>query len=187
MCDFFEWKRGDDERDEAFQSFRIALTKQFNTKYGTDVDDLAAWQSLCVRLGIDPVPSKIKQCREVYPYYRQNHDARIDTRYPQIVTGTHVNLVDLVDNSATLRIFSSVEELSSYSRSSGKIFPREMAYAGELLRYLLRHIMDPSRDSRRGESGQRGQRGRGRGGRGRGTRGGGRSRRGRGRGDRHVS
>jgi len=82
----------------------------------------------------------------------------------QIVTNTHVNLVDLVDNSGTARIFGSVEELSTYTRSTGKIFPREMAYAGELLQYLLRHIMDPSKDSRRG-SGRRGQRGRGRGGR----------------------
>jgi hypothetical protein len=83
----------------------------------------------------------------------------------QIVTTTHVNLVDLVRNSGTARIFSTVEELSAYTRSTGKIFPSEMAHAGELLRYLLRQIMDPSKDSRRG-SGRRGQRGRGRGGRG---------------------
>ena len=84
----------------------------------------------------------------------------------QIVTSTHVNLVDLVDNG-TVRIFNSVEELSNYSKKEGKIFPLEEAHAGELLRYLLRHIMDPSKDSDRG-AGRRGQHSRGRGGRGRG-------------------
>ena len=96
----------------------------------------------------------------------------------QIVTSTHANLVDLVGNG-TVRIFNSVEELSDYTRTEGKIFPREEAYAGELLRYLLRHIMDPSKDSRRGP-GRRGQRSRGGGGRGagrgRGGRGAGRGR-----------
>jgi hypothetical protein len=65
MCDHFGWARDDDDREDAFQSFRIALTKEFNKKYGTDLNNLAAWQKLCVRLGIDPVPAKIKQCREV--------------------------------------------------------------------------------------------------------------------------
>jgi hypothetical protein len=65
MCDYFDWGRDDEDREEAYQSFRIALTKQFNTKYGTDFNNLPAWQSLCERLGVNPVPSKIKQCREV--------------------------------------------------------------------------------------------------------------------------
>jgi len=65
MCNHFHWNRYDEDREDAYQSFRIALTKEFNNKYGTDVDDLAAWQSLCVRLGVDPVPEKIKQCRQV--------------------------------------------------------------------------------------------------------------------------
>jgi hypothetical protein len=65
MCDHFDWDRDDVDRDDAFQSFRIALTEEFNTKYGTDANSLAAWQLLCVRLGVDPVPAEIKQCREV--------------------------------------------------------------------------------------------------------------------------
>jgi len=87
-----------------------------------------------------------------------------------------VNLVDLVANSGDVTIFSSVEELSEYSRTEKKIFPREDAHAGELLSYLLRHIFDPSKEARRG-SVRRGQRNRGKVGRGAG---GGQSRGGRG-------
>jgi len=65
MCKHFHWDRDDEDQEEAYQAFRIALTKEFNNKYGTDVNELAAWQSLCVRLGVDPIPEKIKQCRQV--------------------------------------------------------------------------------------------------------------------------
>ena len=78
MRDHFQWDRGDDDHDSAFQSFRIALTEEFNTKYGTDANNLAAWQLLCVRLGVDPVPAKIKQCREACSHCHQSHYARTD-------------------------------------------------------------------------------------------------------------
>lgn len=69
--------------------------------------------------------------------------------YLQIVQQTHVNLVDLVDTPTThrrIRLFSSVEELSEYSLRTRKIFPKENAKAGGLLRFLLRHIMNPEQD-----------------------------------------
>jgi hypothetical protein len=65
MCDNFDWGCDNEDCEEAYQSFQIALAKQFNAKYGTDFNDLAAWKSLCEDLGIDPIPSEIKQCREV--------------------------------------------------------------------------------------------------------------------------
>ena len=79
---------------------------------------------------------------------------------------THVNLVDLVDGGVA-RVFSSEQELSSYTISTGKFFPSENAYAGDLLRHLLRHIFHPRSEMARGHG--RGQRrgNRGRGGRGR--------------------
>jgi hypothetical protein len=40
-------------------------------------------------------------------------------------------------------VFVSEMQLSEYTKSTGKFFPRDNAYAGGLLRYLLRHIMDP--------------------------------------------
>lgn len=84
------------------------------------------------------------------------------TQHNQIVLATHVNLVDMVGNSGPVTKFDTVQELSDYTKDNGKYFPKEVAYAGELLRYLLRHILNPSQDRRRGQNGNRGQRGRGR-------------------------
>lgn len=43
-------------------------------------------------------------------------------------------------------MFESERDLSQYTISTGKFFPRENAYAGGLLRYLLRHILHPRDD-----------------------------------------
>ena len=71
--------------------------------------------------------------------------------YPvrQIVTRTHVNLVDLVTNHpGRARVFESEEQLSRYTRLNKRFFPKENAYAGDLLRYLLRHILNPDPERR---------------------------------------
>lgn len=59
------WKRDDPAQEDAFQQFRGALVQQFNYNYGTDADDLGAWQRLCGVLGITPVPDTLKEAREV--------------------------------------------------------------------------------------------------------------------------
>ncbi|KAF8880357.1 hypothetical protein CPB84DRAFT_1632391, partial [Gymnopilus junonius] len=127
LCSFFGWSRGDANREDAYKSFRIALTKQFNTVYGTDAESLESWQLLCAKVGAHPVPNSLKKCRE-------------------IITNTHVNLVDLVQPGGVVTKFATVDELSAYSRSEGKIFPKEDAYAGGLLKELLRHILSPELD-----------------------------------------
>ena len=56
---------------------------------------------------------------------------------------THVNLCDLLDSAdrrGRAEIFDDVEELRRYTLESGKIFPKEEAYAGGLLKFLLREI-----------------------------------------------
>lgn len=58
----------------------------------------------------------------------------------------HVNLVDLVDSFGTrekARIFPTVVDLSKYTIAHKKFFPRDNAHAGSLLRFLLRHILNP--------------------------------------------
>lgn len=55
----------------------------------------------------------------------------------------HVNLIDLVDNQrngASVTIFPNVKELREYTIENGKFFPKEHAYAGGVLRFLLREI-----------------------------------------------
>jgi hypothetical protein len=68
-----------------------------------------------------------------------------------MVKATYVNLVDLVHvpNSAErLVLFDSEDALSRYTKETGKWFPRENAYAGGLLKYLLRDIVIPGTRSR---------------------------------------
>ena len=65
MCDFFGWEKGDTERDTARESLKDAVTMQFNSIYGTDVNDLKTWRNLCQVLGIDPIPEGLKACRDV--------------------------------------------------------------------------------------------------------------------------
>jgi hypothetical protein len=63
------------------------------------------------------------------------------------VKRTHVNIVDLLDTSNTgqrVRVFDSVQKLSDYTKKTAKYFPKENAYAGGVLKFLLREILDPS-------------------------------------------
>ena len=56
---------------------------------------------------------------------------------------THVNLSDLLDTTlqdTRVHVFASEEELREYTLETRRIFPKEDAYAGGLLKYLLRQI-----------------------------------------------
>ncbi|KAI9776599.1 MAG: hypothetical protein M1839_009503 [Geoglossum umbratile] len=60
------------------------------------------------------------------------------------VKETHVNLVDLVERARSgkrVKVFPDLEELREYTISTGKFFPKENAYAGGVLKYLLREIL----------------------------------------------
>jgi len=65
----------------------------------------------------------------------------------QIVENTHVNLVDLTDSftsGESVTIFKSEGALSKYTIDNGLYFLKENAHAGNLLKYLLQHIHNPS-------------------------------------------
>ncbi|KAG8769068.1 hypothetical protein FRC12_005190 [Ceratobasidium sp. 428] len=118
-----QWQKGIN-RKEALVGYKLALVLQFNDTYGTDQNDLASWQNLCRALGIEDIPDELSGCKK-------------------IVKGTHVNLVDLVDMPNTrqpIRRFEDVAALRKYSRKKKKIFPRDEAKAGGILKYLLRPI-----------------------------------------------
>ena len=65
LCDESGWDREDPDRKAAHQDFKAALVQQFNAVYGTDVNDIGAWQNLCHVVRIDPVPEDLHACREV--------------------------------------------------------------------------------------------------------------------------
>ncbi len=67
MCDFFDWDRDDPERGEAHDSFKTALVLQFNSLYGTEVDDLQSWRGLSLALEIFPLPEDLKKAKKVNP------------------------------------------------------------------------------------------------------------------------
>ncbi|KAG9090987.1 hypothetical protein FS749_000156 [Ceratobasidium sp. UAMH 11750] len=130
MCDKF-WPNREDKdnpkRQEARDGFRDALTQQFNAIYGTNKKSLTAWQNLCDVLQLADIPDNLKECRE-------------------LVQSTYVNIVDLVDVPVTqipVEHFGGEQELSDYTKRTGKYFPKENAYAGGLLRFLLRQIDEP--------------------------------------------
>ncbi|KDR71048.1 hypothetical protein GALMADRAFT_254207 [Galerina marginata CBS 339.88] len=133
LCWAMDLEPHTDERTEAYDDFTDALTQEFNLTFGTDVDSITSWQALCARIGISPIPETLEECR-------------------QVVMSTHVNLVDLTTKSCAIEIFNSVKQLSEYTIDSRKIFPSHSAHAGSLLRFLLRHIFNPERDSGRGRS-----------------------------------
>jgi len=132
----------DPQRRELREGFKDALVQEFNARFGTDGNDLSNWQNLCRVLRIDPVPDSIQACR-------------------QCVWDTHVNLVDLVDSARTgkpVKLFESLAELRKYTLRTKKIFPKENAYQGGLLKELLREIINTYFGRRRNGSAKRKER-----------------------------
>ncbi|KAH7377615.1 hypothetical protein BKA66DRAFT_422029 [Pyrenochaeta sp. MPI-SDFR-AT-0127] len=131
MCDFFNWERSDERKRAAHDDFKTAMVHTFNTLYGTDADDIDAWHKLCVALDISPLPVNLQECRKA-------------------VQKVHVNLVDLVDSRGEqIEVFDSLEDLQDYTIETGKFFPKESAYAGGVLKALLREILRSPNKSRR--------------------------------------
>ncbi|QRV85704.1 hypothetical protein RhiJN_13722 [Ceratobasidium sp. AG-Ba] len=122
------WKKGID-RPQTLKNYKLALVLQFNDTYGTDQNDLGSWQNLCRAVGIENAPDTLSACKKA-------------------VTKTNVNLVDLVDMPNTQKPvtrYETVKQLSKYTKKHGKIFPRDEAKAGGILKYLLRQLFGPAR------------------------------------------
>jgi len=72
----------------------------------------------------------------------------------KLIRGTDVNLIDLVNggrNNGKVKTFPMAQKLSDYTLDEEKTFPRKNIHAGDLLKYLLRHIANPNQDDRRGK------------------------------------
>lgn len=63
MCQSFKWKKG--EKKKPYQDLEKAMVKQFNSLYGTNVDDIGSWRKLCQVLEIFPIPEELEACRKV--------------------------------------------------------------------------------------------------------------------------
>ncbi|CAE6473717.1 unnamed protein product [Rhizoctonia solani] len=132
MTKQFRWNsKGTLEQQAKFRAAREnvdrASVHQFNEIYGTDVDDHAAWQKIFEILRMGKAPKRIGACKRRVREY-------------------HANLCDLVHNHARgkgTKRFRSAEELRDYTIRTGKFFPQKHADAGGLLRFLLRHLLNP--------------------------------------------
>ncbi|KAJ7232324.1 hypothetical protein B0H12DRAFT_1029036, partial [Mycena haematopus] len=128
LCHLYGFRRGDPDADAAYAGYQIAMTKAFESFFGTDVNDLGTLQSLCRVLELDPIPDTVWGCQSA-------------------LRAVYVNIVDLIDwaNSASEtkrppRKFDSLEELASYTRWTEHFFPQSRA-EGRLLEFLLKHVL----------------------------------------------
>ncbi|KAH8995429.1 hypothetical protein EDB92DRAFT_204477 [Lactarius akahatsu] len=125
LCKAYHWKRKDPKREAAREKFHFAMKKEFDHLYGSDEKDINNWLKLCFVLRIDPTPDTLQKCRTA-------------------VRSKHVNLVDLVHGSKKeVQIFETEKELSKYTIATKKIFPKEDAKDGDVLRDLRRQIFAP--------------------------------------------
>ncbi|KAI1464573.1 uncharacterized protein F4812DRAFT_467163 [Daldinia caldariorum] len=125
LCKHYRWERDSSERRQAHDQFRDAMISEFGRIYGNDSTSLSSWQKLCQVLRIKRIPDTVADCL-------------------QKVLAVHVNLVDLVDCQRTgrrVKLFSSLEDLRNYTKSTKKFFPLDEAKAQGPLRYLLREIL----------------------------------------------
>jgi len=65
LCNSQGWGRHTKERKVAYRAYGDALSQTFNDVYGTEVDDLRSWQTLCEVIEIKPVPNVLKDCQDV--------------------------------------------------------------------------------------------------------------------------
>ncbi|KAJ3850370.1 hypothetical protein EV368DRAFT_45453 [Lentinula lateritia] len=122
MCRSYGWRPDSEEKKQALEGVRDAIALQFNAFYGSDANSLNGWHSLYRALQVQDIPDTVKGCKEG-------------------IKTIHVNICDLVDHKEDVPTkFPSEAALAQYSRDSGKIYPRENAHAGGLLRSLLRQI-----------------------------------------------
>ncbi|TEB23876.1 hypothetical protein FA13DRAFT_1739675 [Coprinellus micaceus] len=129
LCRTRGWKREDSDRADAYINWSDAMANQFGAKFGVDMGDLGAWQRLCARIEINPIPDVLEEARE-------------------LVFNSHVNLVDLVGEGRVTK-FPTERALSVYSKKKRKIFPSDSLAAGDILTALLRYIYFPPPESSR--------------------------------------
>ncbi|KAG8220562.1 hypothetical protein J3R82DRAFT_3295 [Butyriboletus roseoflavus] len=150
-----QWDKNSTALTVARVEFNDALVQEFNFIYGTD-SDLAAWQNLCEAIDILPIPDNIEECQKVSP--ARVEQAQIADTYLKRVWDAHVNIVDLLESARTgtrVQQFTTLEELRVYTKQQGKMFPKESAYTGGLLKELLREIINEYFGKRRNGSAKR--------------------------------
>ncbi|KAF5567792.1 hypothetical protein FPHYL_3077 [Fusarium phyllophilum] len=151
MCDHFSWS--DDEATEPWYNFRIALIEEFNYVFGEDEKDLQNWKKMFKIIGLSE-PTSLSEAHTVMRPTRVNL----------------VDMLQSTRTGEKVQHFETLEALSRYSYKTPnefhddgafrdnklfrnhralwfnngkyptKVFPKDDAYAGGLLKMMLREI-----------------------------------------------
>jgi hypothetical protein len=65
LCKEYRWDKDGPHKKYARRKFNLAMKQEFDTLYGSDVNDINNWHKLCYILRIDPVPNTLEECRLV--------------------------------------------------------------------------------------------------------------------------
>ncbi|ERF75978.1 hypothetical protein EPUS_01344 [Endocarpon pusillum Z07020] len=131
------WKK--DSKQYKNQRARL-VNQEFNAYFGSNLNDLAAWQALCKAVGITTIPSSVTQCKKV----QNSHPSPIWlSLIPfQLLKKVYVNIYDLIDAARlgeVARTFPNNQQLAAYTKPN-KVFPKREAKLNKLLKFMLRHI-----------------------------------------------
>jgi hypothetical protein len=133
-------------RAEARAAYLDAVADEFNGLFGVSLEKLDGLQALCTEVHIQPVPVSITECLAVRPGRCLICGPTTHT-LDQAIERIFVNIIDLIrarrSGRHDVHVFRTERELSAYTIATGKIFPRDHTNAGNLLKFLLRHIFHP--------------------------------------------
>ncbi|KAJ9212956.1 hypothetical protein DTO166G4_5460 [Paecilomyces variotii] len=104
--------------------WKKCIYSEFEKNYGKEFSRLQCWQNLCSELQIG-VFGSIRQCK-------------------MALSKVYVNLVDLLDSRATgtvVRTFRTLKQLRTYTRKTGRYFPRDEAKEEGFIKVLLKRIV----------------------------------------------
>ncbi|KAJ5424947.1 hypothetical protein N7465_000017 [Penicillium sp. CMV-2018d] len=107
------------------RNWNACMNDEYDRLIGYRVANLATWQELCAKVGINDSFTSINQCKKA-------------------LVRVHVNLVDLLDcwdADHTPTLFKSKKALATYTETHSKFFGRHIAKQDKVLRVLLRKLL----------------------------------------------
>jgi hypothetical protein len=120
-----------------------ALSAEITHHYGTHKNKLDRWQQLCEDVGIDVVPTSIRQCRKVRLGITDMPRWENYAKYMQTVSPVLVNLYNVIDHRRNPDVkvlrFKSYGEFCRYTRA-GHTFPKECAKQDGFMNVLLKRM-----------------------------------------------
>ncbi|KAJ6186794.1 hypothetical protein N7519_008095 [Penicillium mononematosum] len=116
------WKQGSKTWK---RNWKACMNDEYDRLIGYRAANLATWQELCAKVGLNNTFKSINQCK-------------------MALALVHINLVDLLDcwdSDYTPTRFKSKKALAAYTEENHKFFGRDIAKQDKVLRVLLRKLL----------------------------------------------